>query len=247
MPRAGSASGASQGRGRRTPPDRPDADDRSRPVGRAIVGTLRDPVIIVFLLAGTFDVLSGDRVIDGAVLFAVALALGWDVARDAHAEHVKADSVSSAGQDPPARPLGELPEPTPSLGNWANLRLSRVAAIAGLVYAVLVAGLARYSWPATIAVGTPAAIGVAIVWRRPMGDATAPRRIPAAGGLAWASVFVALGLWELAALLLQPSLTTDSWAHPTISVLMEPILATHLGRSIVLSLWLASGWVLLRL
>jgi hypothetical protein len=59
-------------------------------------------------------------------------------------------------------------------------------------------------------------------------------------------VFVALALWELSALLLQPSLTTGSWAHPTISVLMDPILATHLGRSIVLSLWLASGGFLLQ-
>ena len=242
MSRAGP--GASQERGRRTPPD---ADDRSWPVGWAILGALRDPVIVVFLLAGTFDVLSDDRVIDGAALFAVALALGWDVARRAHAEHANTDAVRSTGEDPVRRPPGEIAEPTPSFRGRANLRLSTVAAITGLVYATLVAGLTRYSWPATVAVGTPAATAVAIVWRRPAGDETALRRIPPAGALAWVSVFVALALWELAALLLQPSLTTDSWAHPTISVLMDPILASHLGRSVVLSLWLASGWFLLRL
>ena len=56
----------------------------------------------------------------------------------------------------------------------------------------------------------------------------------------------ALSLWELISLLLQPSLTTDSYAHPTISVLTDPVLASHPGRTIVLILWLAFGWFLLR-
>jgi hypothetical protein len=54
-----------------------------------------------------------------------------------------------------------------------------------------------------------------------------------------------LGLWELTQLLLQPSLTTDSWRHPTISVLSDPILASHPGRTIGLILWLLFGWFLL--
>jgi len=58
-------------------------------------------------------------------------------------------------------------------------------------------------------------------------------------------VFLALALWELAALLLQPSLTSPSAAHPTISTLMDPVLASHLGRSIALLLWLAFGWLLM--
>ena len=62
--------------------------------------------------------------------------------------------------------------------------------------------------------------------------------------MAWAAVFVTLGLWELTQLLLQPTLTTDSYAHPTISVLSDPVLATHPGRSIALFVWLALGWFL---
>jgi hypothetical protein len=115
-----------------------------------------------------------------------------------------------------------------------------------MVYVVLVAGFARYSMPATLAVWAPAAVGVAVGWRRRTSDGPDPAPVPAAGAAVWAAVFVALALWELAALLLQPSLTTDSWAHPTISVLLDPILATHPGRAVVLSLWLASGWWLLR-
>jgi hypothetical protein len=65
------------------------------------------------------------------------------------------------------------------------------------------------------------------------------------GTVSWVAVFLALALWELAALLLQPSLTTPSAAHPTISTLTDPVLASHLGRSITLSLWLVLGWLLL--
>jgi hypothetical protein len=64
--------------------------------------------------------------------------------------------------------------------------------------------------------------------------------------VAWILVFVALGLWELTNLLLQPSLTTDSQAHPTLSVLTDPVLGSHLGRSIGLALWLGLGWFLVR-
>jgi hypothetical protein len=43
---------------------------------------------------------------------------------------------------------------------------------------------------------------------------------------------------------LQPSITTDSYAHPTISTLTDPVLAASPGRSLVLAAWLAFGWYL---
>ncbi len=42
------------------------------------------------------------------------------------------------------------------------------------------------------------------------------------------------GLWELWSLLQQPSLTVTSSAHPTISALADPVLATPPGRAIIL-------------
>jgi hypothetical protein len=231
--------GAPQGRNRRRLAEHGQARHRFGPVGvgLAVLGPLRDPVIVIFVLAGTFDLLSGDRIIDGAILLAVAVALGWDAARRPPAERAGAE-VAEPGEDStrPAPPARGRPVP------WR----SPMVLLAGLVYAVLVAGFARYSLPATLAVWAPAAAGVAVAWRRPTGDGPDPAPVPAAGAAAWAVVFVALALWELAALLLQPSLTTNSWAHPTISVLLDPVLATHLGRAVVLSLWLASGWWLLR-
>lgn len=189
---------------------------------------------MIFVLAGTFDLLSGDRLIDGAVLLAVALTLGWDAVRRPPAERRAAEDAD-AGED----------SMRPSRDRAVQWR-SPLLVLGGVVYAVLVAAFIRYSLPATLAVWAPAAAGVAVAWRRPVAGGPDPAPVPAAGALAWAVVFVALALWELAALLLQPSLTTDSWAHPTISVLLDPILATHLGRAVVLSLWLGSGWWLLR-
>jgi hypothetical protein len=234
MSRAGP--GAPQGRNRRRLAERGQARHRFGPVGvgLAILGALRDPVTVIFVLAGTFDLLSGDRIIDGAILLAVAVALGWDAARRPPAERAAAE-VAEPREDS-TRPARGRPVP------WR----SPLVLLGGVVYVVLVAGFARYSLPATLAVWAPAAAGVVVAWRRPTSDGPDPAPVPAAGAAVWAVVFVALALWELAALLLQPSLTTDSWAHPTISVLLDPILATHLGRTVVLSLWLASGWWLLR-
>jgi hypothetical protein len=245
MSRAGPGTPPRRDRGRLA--ERAQARHRFGPVrvGLAILGALRDPVIVIFLLAGTFDLLSGDRIIDGAVLLAVALALGWDAARRPPAEHAAAQGAGP-GEDPMRPALEEVPTPAPSSRGRAVLWRSPLVVLAGVVYAVLVAGLVRYSLPATLAIWAPATAGVAVAWRRPATDGLDPASAPPAGAVAWAVVFVALALWELAALLLQPSLTTDSWAHPTISVLLDPILATHLGRSVVLSLWLGSGWWLLR-
>jgi hypothetical protein len=65
-----------------------------------------------------------------------------------------------------------------------------------------------------------------------------------AGTLAWVVVLVAGCLWELGALLQQPSLTTDSYSHPTISTLTDPLLAAAPGRAVLLLGWLAFGWYL---
>ncbi len=63
---------------------------------------------------------------------------------------------------------------------------------------------------------------------------------------AWAGVLVGGGVWELAALLQQPSLTVTSRQHPTLSALTDPVLASAPGRSAALGLWLALGWWLVR-
>ena len=83
-------------------------------------------------------------------------------------------------------------------------------------------------------------------WPGPLHRRPEPGPIGTVGAVAWMSVFIGLGLWELTQLLLQPNLTTDSYAHPTISTLSDPIFATHPGRTIGLLVWLLFGWFLVR-
>ena len=114
------------------------------------------------------------------------------------------------------------------------------------LYAAAVGSFVPYSWPATAAVTVLGAIVVAVGWRRPLPTQPAPAKLPLPGPVLWGGLLVAAGLWELSALLQQPDLTTESDAHPTISTLTEPLLASHGGRSVVLGVWLAIGWYLVR-
>jgi hypothetical protein len=51
------------------------------PAGRAVGTVLRDPVIVILLLAGAAELLAGDPLVDGLVLLAVAAALARDRVR----------------------------------------------------------------------------------------------------------------------------------------------------------------------
>ena len=114
----------------------------------------------------------------------------------------------------------------------------------GAVYAAVVGSFSRYSWPATAGIIGLGTIVVVIGWHGPLRDRPAGGRLPVAGTLAWVAVLVAGCLWELGALLQQPSLTTDSYSHPTVSTLTDPVLANSPGRAVVLLGWLALGWYL---
>jgi hypothetical protein len=204
-----------------------EAPDHTR-VGRGSIAgglslALRDPVVDILLLAGVFDGISGNPV-HSILLLSTGIALG------------RADA------------LGRHPQPSENPGRLAagRRRPSSLALAFAIAYAFLVGGFARYSWPATVAVVIPGTIALVVAWRDGADHPPAVGPIDRVGAVAWASVFVVAGLWELTALLLQPSLTTDSAAHPTISVLTDPILATHPGRSIALLLWAAGGWFVMR-
>jgi hypothetical protein len=161
------------------------------PAGRAVGTVLRDPVIVILLLAGAAELLAGDPLVDGLVLLAVAAALARDRVR--------------------GRPPGGVPIAAPE---WADrlvrARPTPALVIGGLLYSVAAGGLARFSWPVMVAVAVPGVVGVASAW------------------------------------LLQPSLTTGSPAHPTISILLDPLLGSHPGRSVGFAAWLALGWFLVR-
>jgi len=85
---------------------------------------------------------------------------------------------------------------------------------------------------------------VLLGWRGPLRRRPAGATLPRAGTAVWGGLFVAGCLWELTALLEQPTLATSSYAHPTVSTLTDPVLASSPGRWAVLAGWLALGWYL---
>lgn len=206
---------------------------RRRFLGSA-VSAVRDPVIVCLLLAGFFDGISGNP-IHSMLLFATAVALGWD--RSGRSR--PGTGVAAVSGD---RVQAEL---IPDRVGLDHTVLLTVAVTAGVMYAVVVGGFARYSWPATFAVLVPGAFVLAMAWRGPLHPKPVPGPIDPVGTVSWAAIVVALSGWELAALFLQPTLTTDSYAHPTISTLTDAGLASHFGRSIALLAWAALGWFLM--
>ena len=203
----------------------------ARPPGRAraALAGLRAPVVWVLLAIAYFTAISG-KPVDGVLMLIVALGLAWDAGRRA-LRHPGSESP------PVARPA-RLP------GGRRRLLIMSALLAGGAVYAAVVGSFSRYSWPATAGIIALGTIVVVIGWHGPLRDRPASGRLPVAGTLAWVAVLVAGCLWELGALLQQPSLTTDSYSHPTVSTLTDPVLANSPGRAVVLLGWLALGWYL---
>ena len=197
------------------------------------------PVILTFAIAAYFSYVSGETT-GAAYLLAAGLALAWD-----HAHRRAARSSGAATSGRPGR-LPVFSRESAERRRAAMGRLLIPAVLAGAGYSAVVGWFPRYSWPATIAVAIPAAAGVLVAWRVSAGSASKPGRLSRAGVAPWALVGAGASAWELAALYLQPDPGTDSYAHPTLTYLANPILASAPGRSAVLFGWLAAGWYLAR-
>jgi hypothetical protein len=207
--------------------ERPAEAAASTATGLQIV---RDPVIAILLLAGLFDGIS-DNWIHAALLWLVAAVLSWE-AFHGRALDEPAGQIGWAG--PFAHPLS------------AGRRLGTLGALSvAIAYAWLGGSFGRYSVPMTAVIVLPAAAVLALGWPRPGTSTTATAPLGALGATAWGALFLAACLLELTSLLLQPSFRTDSYAHPTISYLMDPLLASHAGRALGLLAWLGLGWFLL--
>jgi hypothetical protein len=205
----------------------------TRPAGRvlAALAGLRAPVVWILLAIAFFTAISG-KPVDGVLMLLVAVGLAWDAGRRAlrHPETAEPVGVSAGA----AR-----------LRGGRHRAIVTGALLAGAaIYAGVVGSFSRYSWPATACIIGLGTVVVLIAGHGPVRARPAGGRLPVAGTLAWLAVLVAGCLWELGALLQQPSITTDSYSHPTISTLTDPVLATSPGRAVVLLAWLALGWYL---
>ena len=202
--------------------------ERALPPGQAVSAGLRQPIVLILLLIAFFGAIAG-KPLDGFLMLTVAMFLVWDAATGRPAPPPAAGVDAAASRARPAR-------------RRVGTGLCWVAA--GLLYAGVVGGFTRYSWPATIPVVALGCLAVAVGWQGPL------RRRAALTGRAlrrawiWAVVLVSGGIWELSSLLQQPHLTTDSQAHPTVSALTDPLLASHPGRSLAIGGWLLIGYFL---
>jgi hypothetical protein len=218
----------------------------ARPDGRTagVLAGFREPVVWILLAIAFFTSISG-KPVDGVLMLIVAAGLAWDAGRRAR-EGRRAAAGQASGVPGRAGQAGSVAgraEPAPA-GGRRRLLILAVLLIGAAAYAGVVGSFIRYSWPATAGIIILGTVVVLIGWHGPLRRRQVRGRPPAAGTLAWAVMLVFGCLWELAALLLQPSITTDSYAHPTISTLTDPVLATSPGRSLALAAWLALGWYL---
>ncbi|HLI56491.1 MAG TPA: hypothetical protein VKY26_05585 [Actinomycetota bacterium] len=204
---------------------------------RWLVGTLLDPVVWVFLLSGTFEVLTGDPTLHATLLFAVAAVLIVDAVR----RRVKGIGPVLAVEGSPAAGGGAGGGSEPVA--ISPRRLSWLWIAVGVLFAVVVGSMRRYTYPVTLTVWLVGAPALVWAWRAPPRH-RADKPLPGVGLLAWVGAFVGLAIWELVALSFQPSLSVNSTDHPTFSTLTDPLFAHPAGRMVLLALWLALGWYL---
>ena len=199
---------------------------------RGLVASSLDPMAWALLLAGLFDGMS-DSWVHAVLLFAAAVAVGRDAWYSATGRPTRPSVPALRTRD--RTRLGRRRSPVPTV----------LAATAAAGYGIVAGAFERYTWPDTVAILVPATVVLLVGWRGPLRARPVPQRVGPRSLRLWSAVLVTFGLWELSALLLQPSLERGSWAHPTISFLMESVLATHAGRTVTLLAWLALGWGLL--
>jgi hypothetical protein len=217
------------------------------------VPAIRQPIVIVVLLIAFFSAISG-KPLDGLLMLLVAAGLAWDAARAGSREAATAPlggagslpqpGLSAAVPVEPAAPPPEQAGRRPRSG-WRPAAALAWAA-AGIGYAVVVGSFTRFSWPATMAVAGLATLVIVIGWQGPAHPRPDPGPLPKPGLALWGGVLLAGGLWELLALAQQTSLDVTSSAHPTLSALTDPVLASHSGRSLALAVWLLIGGYLVR-
>ncbi len=207
----------------------------------AVLAGFREPIVAILLAIAFFTAISG-KPVDGVLMLIVAMSLAWDAGRRASGGGATSGGSTggAAGADSHAGAASRR------AGSQRRLVLAIALLAGGAAYAAVVGTFSRYSWPATAGIISLGTVVVLVGWHGPVTRRPVPGRLPAAGTALWGLLLVAGGIWELFALLKQQTLIRTSYAHPTISALTDPVLATAGGRSAVLAAWLLIGWYLVR-
>jgi hypothetical protein len=192
---------------------------RRQPAGRSEKSLLEraaDPIVLVLVLAGFFDGLSGNP-IHALVLAGAGVALV-----------LFPPAPNAAGPVDPGSRTGIRP--------WWQVALP-----VSIAFGIVAGALERYTWPVTFAVVVPGIAGLVLVGRRsPAAEQGEP--VERIGLLAWAIVIVSLGLFELLNFILQPSRLEGSINHPTLSKIFNEHVVGHPRQALALFVWLFVGW-----
>ena len=196
---------------------------------------IRELVIVCLLVAALFDTLSGNP-LHTVVLVGAAVALAIARARERQ--------VLGTAERPVGR-WGRAPEPLERIRSGIARSSIPLLFFPAVGFALVIGWFDRYSIIASLAVAGVGSSAIALAWNGPfLAEPLEP--VESSGATLWVLVVVALAIWELTNLFLQPNLSTDSWRHPTISVLADPVLGSRIWRSFFLFVWLRVGWGLLK-
>jgi hypothetical protein len=146
-------------------------------------------------------------------------------------------SENASAESPPDR--RDAAEPQLPLG----ARPARNAMIAvGLIgYAWVVAGANPFSVKALLGVLLPGAVLGVIAYARPPERIAPPESVDVAGFSYWIIAVALLFEWEAAAV----RDGSPPW-HPSLTDLINPLIAPHPVKSAAIVVWLLAGWALVR-
>ncbi|HEX3980348.1 MAG TPA: hypothetical protein VHW93_03950 [Acidimicrobiales bacterium] len=115
----------------------------------------------------------------------------------------------------------------------------------GLLYAALASLTRPFTVPADVVTAIPLVVVLALALvthlRRTTSVPRAPSAIRSRGTSVWLAVLGVTAAWELYCYVNQPR-----QVHPTLSVLIDLLDRTHVGKTAAFAAWLALGWFLAR-
>ncbi|HEY9473447.1 MAG TPA: hypothetical protein VIS06_06275 [Mycobacteriales bacterium] len=110
-----------------------------------------------------------------------------------------------------------------------------------VLYCWLAGGFGSFSWQSTAAVLVPGLTIFALGVARPPDRRPRPVPIGVTGAVAWSVPLLSFCVLEIV-----DDLLGSTPAHPTLSVLMDPVLDVHVWRSMAYFAWIVVGWALVK-
>ncbi|HEY9392227.1 MAG TPA: hypothetical protein VIR27_20945 [Mycobacteriales bacterium] len=113
--------------------------------------------------------------------------------------------------------------------------------VAVILYCWLAGGFGSFTWQSTVAVLVPGLTVFALGVARPPDRRPRPVPVGATGAAAWSVPLLTFCVLEIV-----DDLLGSTYAHPTLSVLMDPVLDGHVWRSMAYFVWIVTGWALVK-